>query len=380
MTKVKFYSNLEDMIYDCSDSDSENESEVFPEAAVFKYDLDEISDTSIFLEYIDYLKTWKLFKRGKDKIFNRLLLKTEKSVRELDNMIGLTRLKSNVVKLIFSFCRYQLKKTQKIPVNSPPMMGTILYGRPGVGKTTAATLVANIFLNLGVLSSTNIVYGKRSNMIAGYIGQTALKTEALLNQGKGGVVIIDEVYQLGSHGGSKDGFDKECINTLNQWMSENTDTFVVVCGYKGEVHEKFLSKNEGLPRRFPWRYTLDPYSSDELCEIFTKQAKDEGYVIDSESTLIKTIFKDVNEDETLFYFGGGSTKLLLDRIIDNHSFRTGANVSDITIKDRDIERGYLIYKENLIDQVDSIKQTIAREQNEKKWKEMSTDLRASMYT
>ena len=378
--RVKFYTSLEDFIYDC-DSDNDEESFMEPNKPA-PYKTDEIKTTAQFLEYIGYLKEWNLFRYGKSKRFNQLLLKTEKPVKELDKMIGLCNLKENIIKLIFSFCRYQLKKELKLKITDPPMMGTVLYGRPGVGKTTAATVVGKILLRLGILSNGKIVYGKRSNMIAKYVGQTAPMTEKLLNNAKGGVLIIDEVYQLGSHKADGDGFDIECINTINQYMSENTDVFVIVCGYKNEVQDCFLSKNSGLERRFPWRYTLDPYKPGDLLKIFKHQVDDQGYTIDPRSKLVNNLFKadTSKKNNVLFFFGGGATKLLLDRIIDNHSARTAGDVRDVTITDKDIERGLTIYKSNMEDSLEKITATMKRESREQSWKDMNSSILASMYT
>ena len=380
--KVKFYTSLEDFIYDC-DSDSDVSFPEPDEPAPYK--TNDIETTTHFLEYIAYLKKWDLHKHGKSKRFNQLLLKTEKPVKELDRMIGLCSLKQNIIKLIFSFCRYQLKKELKLKITDPPMMGTVLYGRPGVGKTTAATLVGKILLRLGILSNGKLVYGKRSNMIGKYVGHTAPMTEKLLNTAKGGVLIIDEVYQLGSHRADGTGFDIECINTINQYMSENTDVFVIVCGYKNEVQDCFLSKNSGLDRRFPWRYTLNPYEPVDLLKIFQSQVDDQGYNIDPKSKLVNKLFirgkkQPRGQNNILFYFGGGSTKLLLDRIIDNHSTRTAGDVRDMTITDQDIERGMASYKINMNDSLEKIKKTMERENKERSWKETNSSILASMYT
>jgi hypothetical protein len=126
---------------------------------------------------------------------------------------------------------------------------------------------------------------KRSDFVGQYVGHTAIKTQKLINECFGGVLFIDEAYSLGSD----DPFSKECINTLNQNLSENGDKFIcIIAGYAESLETNFFSYNSGLSRRFPFRYTINKYTGIELATILVKKIKKEDYTLDTNNTLFDT--------------------------------------------------------------------------------------------
>ncbi len=250
---IKFYTSLEDLIYNSDTEEDETEMEIEDQP----YDMVDIDSTHKLLEHIAYIKKYKLYKNGKNKIFNSYLCKVEEPLKEIDDMIGMNKIKSDIVQIIFTMCsNLKKKKLGLLKKDSEMFMGSLIYGRPGMGKTTIIHLLAKLYLKLGITQTNNIIKGSRSNMIAGYVGQTAPKTLKLLTKAIGGVLVLDEIYQLGGWDKDKDHFSKECMETLNQFMSEHPEVPVFGCGYKNEIQLCLLNKNPGFDRRFPNKYHI----------------------------------------------------------------------------------------------------------------------------
>ena len=153
---------------------------------------------------------------------------------------------------------------------------TVIYGPPGTGKTEIAKIMGKIFSNVGLLSKDTFKKVTRSDLIAGYVGQTALKTRDVIKDSLGGVLFIDEAYSLGSK--DVDIFSKECIDTLCEALSSHkNDLMVIIAGYEKELEENFFSVNQGLNSRFIWRYNIEKYSAKELMEIFIKKVNDASW-------------------------------------------------------------------------------------------------------
>ena len=158
--------------------------------------------------------------------------------------------------------------------SSGDFMHTVLYGPPGTGKTEVAKILGNIFSHLGILKSNTFKKVTRSDLIAGYLGQTAIKTRDVINSAIGGVLFIDEAYALGNTE-KRDSFSKECIDTLCEALSDHKhELMVIIAGYEKELTDCFFSYNEGLNSRFTWRYKIDNYTAVDLRKIFEKIVRD----------------------------------------------------------------------------------------------------------
>lgn len=180
-------------------------------------------------------------------------------LEELSELIGMRTVKE----MLFHQIVYYLQDLDKI--SGGDFLNTVIYGPPGSGKTTLSYIIANIFSSIGVLSENTVRKVTRADLIAGYLGQTAIKTKKVLDSAAGGVLLIDEVYSLGSEDGkSGDSFSKECIDTINQYLSENKDLMVIVCGYESDINRCFFKMNDGLKRRFMWFYYMDEYTDSDL--------------------------------------------------------------------------------------------------------------------
>ena len=158
-------------------------------------------------------------------------------------------------------------------------MHTVIYGPPGSGKTEVAKIIGRIFSNLGILNKKVFKKVSRNDLVAGYLGQTAIKTKDMIKASLGGVLFIDEAYSLGNSE-KRDSFAKECVDTLCEALSEHKHNWmVIIAGYEKELNDCFFALNEGLNSRFTWRFKLDPYKPSELKSIYLKQVHDYGWTI-----------------------------------------------------------------------------------------------------
>jgi SpoVK/Ycf46/Vps4 family AAA+-type ATPase len=154
----------------------------------------------------------------------------------------------------------------------------VFTGNPGTGKTTVARLLAQIYRTLGVVSKGQLVETDRGGMVAGYVGQTAIKVDAVVQTALGGVLLVDEAYSLAR--GTDNDFGQEAIDALVKRMEDHRDDLVVIAaGYPAEM-ELFVESNPGLRSRFPKSIHFPDYSTDELVAIFRGMCADSHYVAD----------------------------------------------------------------------------------------------------
>ena len=158
-------------------------------------------------------------------------------------------------------------------------------------NTTLATILGQIYSKLDILKGNIFKKVTRDDFVAGYVGQTALKTKALLKSCVNGVLFIDEVYSFGAKMNDYDSFSKEAVDTLNEFLSENKNNFCcIIAGYEEDVKKYFFNINKGLERRFQWVHRIESYNSKELSEILVKMVKKKEWdIIITEKTLIKII-------------------------------------------------------------------------------------------
>ena len=195
---------------------------------------------------------------------------------------------TNISNYIFSPPAPKSKPANKNDgVGAGDYMHTVLYGPPGTGKTEVAKILGNIFCNLGILTSNTFKKVTRSDLVAGYLGQTAIKTREVIESAIGGVLFIDEAYALGNTE-KRDSFSKECIDTLCEALSDHKhELMVIIAGYEKELNDCFFSYNEGLSSRFTWRYKIENYDSSELRKIFEKIVKDNGWTFKFDRDAVK---------------------------------------------------------------------------------------------
>lgn len=187
-------------------------------------------------------------------------------LQELDSLVGLSSVKQEVLSSINLLKINNMRKEKGLP-ELQTSCHMVFTGQPGTGKTTVARIMAKIYKSLGVVSKGHLVETDRSGMVAGYVGQTALKTAQVIKKAKGGVLFVDEAYSLTSEDGSND-YGKEAIDTLVKGMEDYRDDLVViVAGYTDEM-TKFINMNSGLRSRFNKYISFENYSADEMLDIF----------------------------------------------------------------------------------------------------------------
>jgi SpoVK/Ycf46/Vps4 family AAA+-type ATPase len=189
----------------------------------------------------------------------------EELLAELDALVGLDRVKADVRQLI-NFLKVQKLREEQGLKSLPTSRHLVFYGNPGTGKTTVARLVAQIYRTLGVLRRGHLVETDRAGLVAGYVGQTAMKVRDVTTKALGGVLFIDEAYTLAS--GGENDFGQEAVETLLKMMEDHRDDLVViVAGYTGRMQE-FLGSNPGLRSRFNKHVHFDDYGVEQLVKIF----------------------------------------------------------------------------------------------------------------
>jgi hypothetical protein len=191
----------------------------------------------------------------------------EALLAELDELVGLTQVKAEVRRLTSLLQVQRLRAERGLPVVDPSHH-LVFTGNPGTGKTTVARLLSRILHTLGVVSRGHLVETDRADLVAGFVGQTALKTQERLESALGGTLLIDEAYAL-VRGGERD-FGREAIDTLVKFMEDHRDDLsVVAAGYIEEMHD-FVESNPGLSSRFTRTIEFPDYGTDELVTIFVR--------------------------------------------------------------------------------------------------------------
>jgi SpoVK/Ycf46/Vps4 family AAA+-type ATPase len=246
---------------------------------------------------------------------DEMLQKLVEPLSELDSMVGLHDIKSKIIDQIL----YALNELHIFPDNSTKreMMNTIIYGGAGVGKTELAKKLAKIYHCAGLVPTDKIIIGNRTDVIGRHVGETAHLTRAFLEKGKGGVIFIDEIYSLGDTGSQ--GYAKECIDQINLFLGDNKDTIIIVSGYKEDIIKHFLSINQGLTRRFPFRYEIEGYSKDELTEILLQKLIEDDFTY--EDIVKKDLSWFFNKYKNSFPYYAGDVEAFVFKIKLSHSKR-----------------------------------------------------------
>lgn len=194
--------------------------------------------------------------------------------KQLDSLVGLPNVKKELHNLI-NFIKIQSLRVDHGLTSFPITYHLVFSGNPGTGKTTVARIIGQIYKHLGVLSSGHFVETDRAGLVAGYVGQTALKVQEVVNKAKGGVLFIDEAYSL-IHD-KQDAFGKEAIDSLLKAMEDLRDDLVIIVAGYTELMEEFLQANPGFKSRFNHFVQFDNFSTDELFAIFAMLCQTNDY-------------------------------------------------------------------------------------------------------
>lgn len=246
----------------------------------------------------------------------------EELMEQLNSLVGLEDVKKDIKNLVNLMKVRKLRQENELPV--PPMsLHMVFLGNPGTGKTTVARLISGLYASIGVLSKGQLVEVDRSGLVAGYVGQTALKTQDVIKSALGGVLFIDEAYSLSS--GGENDFGREAIETILKAMEDNRDDLVViVAGYTGPM-EKFLSSNPGLQSRFNKYFNFPDYKGEELMEIFRIRCKKNSYELTEEAEkAAKELFDSLYENRDDNFGNGRDVRNIFEDMIVRQSNRVAA--------------------------------------------------------
>lgn len=262
----------------------------------------------------------------------------DEALSELNKLVGLNGVKSRVRDWVDQIKVFQMRKERGMSV--PDMSYHLVFtGNPGTGKTTVARLMAQIYCALGILSEGHLVEVDRSDLVAGYIGQTAVKTRDVLKKASGGVLFIDEAYALAN--GSSNDFGQEAIDTVLKEMEDKRDDLVIiVAGYDG-LMERFIDSNPGLRSRFKNYIRFADYTGDELYKIFMSLCKKSQYTVtDDAKAALLNYFTALYANRDKNFGNGRDVRNAFENIITRQSKRvarlknpTDEQMSTVTVED-----------------------------------------------
>lgn len=250
-----------------------------------------------------------------------------RGVAELRQMIGLDNVKSEIATLIHRLRVEAARRDQGLPV-APISLHMIFTGPPGVGKTVVARLCGSVLRDLGVLEKGHLIETDRAGLVAGYVGQTALKTKGRIAEALDGILFIDEAYTLARQGptGQPDFFGQEAIDTLLKEMEDERDRLVViVAGYSAQM-QQFIMSNPGLSSRFTKTIHFSGYSANELVAIMRLQARRDGLrLTDNVDAILKAFF--ARAAERLDFGNARTARTLLERAREAQAVRISPHLA-----------------------------------------------------
>ncbi len=258
----------------------------------------------------------------------------DRLIEQLNRMVGLSEVKEEIRSLINLIKVKRLREKYKLPqMNMSYHM--VFSGSPGTGKTTVARLVAQIYKELGILSKGTLTETDRSGLVAGYVGQTALKVKETVERALGGVLFIDEAYALAPENASND-FGGEAIDTLVKLMEDHRDDLVIiVAGYTTEM-QRFLKANTGLHSRFNKFITFADYTKEELLAILDSMASEAGFCLtEGARAKVEQMLVAMSETEQKEFGNARGIRNLFERLVSNQANRIIAynsqSIKDITV-------------------------------------------------
>ena len=271
-------------------------AEVINNSSIYKKEILEL--TRLFkdslISYVGYIQIRKIWDAEENIVEDKRSL--EELLAELNKLIGLESVKKIVNDLIVYQTVQQMRRNNGLNAtrNTLHMAFT---GNPGTGKTTVARIVGHVYKKLGLLSKGHFIEASRTDLIAGYQGQTALKVKKVIDRAKGGVLFIDEAYSITENDHS-DSYGRECLTELTKALEDNRDDLVVIVAGYTEPMNKFFESNPGLKSRFNTFIEFSDFTADELTKILIYMCNKNDYEIDDElRNSIQRFFENATENK-----------------------------------------------------------------------------------
>ena len=267
----------------------------------------------------------------------------EKSgMEELEELIGLSTVKHDVEELI-GLAKVQKMREEKGMKTVPVSLHLVFSGNPGTGKTTVARILAKLYKEIGILSQGQLVETDRSGLVAGYVGQTAIKTQKKIEEAMGGVLFIDEAYTLNQEG---ENFGQEAIDTILKAMEDHRDKFIVIVAGYTQLMKDFVNSNPGLKSRFNKFFEFPDYTVDELQQIFKLQCDKYQYKLTEEAEeVVKKEIERLEAEKGENFANAREVRNLFEKIITNQAARVSG------MENVDEEGLTVITKEDLEDAI-----------------------------
>ncbi|OHW62289.1 stage V sporulation protein K [Andreesenia angusta] len=269
------------------------------------------------VEYHGYLKVLEICNRDKSEEDKRTL---PELLDELDELIGLKSVKEKVNDLLVYQKVQKMRRGQNLNTTKSTLH-LAFTGNPGTGKTTVARIVGRIYRQIGLLSKGHFIEVSRTDLIAGYQGQTALKVKKVIEKAKGGVLFIDEAYSITENDHS-DSYGKECLTELTKALEDYRDDLVVIVAGYTEPMNNFFSSNPGLKSRFNTFIEFEDYTSEELEKILIMMCRKNDYELSEAAKLkLKKLLEEKVSDKNENFANGRMVRNIYDDLVMNHARR-----------------------------------------------------------